>query len=536
MSSTQACGCVNRAIFYNADGGRLGLMAKSGNERGNTLLMLGPEKIKMVIENLEKVVQNLNVAILQIFECEFPDFSSNDEICDAFRTKLTAIKIPYCFITEEQAIVSTMLICAKVDVKIGENIIAMFLHDQKLDIYEYEFTKAGYKKIRFDVKDLDKKEQIHSVRGRVIISNPKYVLLAAENLANLLMTRLTKVLKEPRLYAFQFDITESKDVMMVELSKWVLDKTQTKYYILPTVSQNIRIMNTACEELITVDNCECLPLKKSCIIPKSVDFVLILNQNRYQKMNQNCHRNQITISIDADNFLNSESEPIMLPQIESLSLSLNGILDFKNPVIGFCDNFSVICVKKDEENGYEFVENWNAFPETLSDVIVCMDQKKPIFGRSKQKPYCNPNPYFNDGSQTEPGYVVYDLIKILSMPPDAIEVDDRWDLIKILSMPPDAIEVDDRWGFRITQDEDHPVLLEVRTHNDEMKLATPAFLMAIFLKEQIKVIKNEIGEKPKQLSFCILDENYSNEEKERIKNGLKESCDLLKIGCNFVDV
>uniref|UniRef100_A0AC35GKW0 Uncharacterized protein n=1 Tax=Panagrolaimus sp. PS1159 TaxID=55785 RepID=A0AC35GKW0_9BILA len=84
--------------------------------------------------------------------------------------------------------------------------------------------------------------------------------------------------------------------------------------------------------------------------------------------------------------------------------------------------------------------------------------------------------------------------------------------------------------FTITKDVDNPVLLEFDTFENSRKQASPAFLMAILLKQHIKSIKKEIGKRPTKLGFRILEEFESLEARKRVENGLKEACEMMKIG------
>uniref|UniRef100_A0A914PHD9 Uncharacterized protein n=1 Tax=Panagrolaimus davidi TaxID=227884 RepID=A0A914PHD9_9BILA len=86
-------------------------------------------------------------------------------------------------------------------------------------------------------------------------------------------------------------------------------------------------------------------------------------------------------------------------------------------------------------------------------------------------------------------------------------------LPKIMSMPSNKIQTDTEWGFTITKDDDNPVLLEFDSHDGSKKAASPAFLMAILLKEHKKVIKAEIGKKPKEFGFCIFGDFNAESQK-----------------------
>uniref|UniRef100_A0A914YVM7 Uncharacterized protein n=1 Tax=Panagrolaimus superbus TaxID=310955 RepID=A0A914YVM7_9BILA len=103
-----------------------------------------------------------------------------------------------------------------------------------------------------------------------------------------------------------------------------------------------------------------------------------------------------------------------------------------------------------------------------------------------------------------------------------------YDLIKIMSLSPDNIKHEHHWGFQIVKDSENPVLIEFETHEGYAQAASPAFLMKMLLREHMKAIKIDVGEKPTKLGFCLLDD-FTVEAKKRVENGLEAACKLLKI-------
>uniref|UniRef100_A0AC34FY50 Uncharacterized protein n=1 Tax=Panagrolaimus sp. ES5 TaxID=591445 RepID=A0AC34FY50_9BILA len=84
-----------------------------------------------------------------------------------------------------------------------------------------------------------------------------------------------------------------------------------------------------------------------------------------------------------------------------------------------------------------------------------------------------------------------------------------YDLIKILSIPIDDPKVEENWKFEFTKDSENPILIKFDDREDDEKLLSPpTLIMALFLKEHKKAVKAETGKKPDKFGFCILDENY----------------------------
>ena len=73
----------------------------------------------------------------------------------------------------------------------------------------------------------------------------------------------------------------------------------------------------------------------------------------------------------------------------------------------------------------------------------------------------------------------------------------------------------EKFGFEITFNEKDETILHFDGPKKTRKCATPAFLMAMFIKEHIKAIKLETGIKPEKLT-CLVDE-CSNAQKQKIK-------------------
>uniref|UniRef100_A0AC35FKR5 Uncharacterized protein n=1 Tax=Panagrolaimus sp. PS1159 TaxID=55785 RepID=A0AC35FKR5_9BILA len=182
---------------------------------------------------------------------------------------------------------------------------------------------------------------------------------------------------------------------------------------------------------------------------------------------------------------------------------MNVLLKSKIPFIGCYDNSSVIGIYEGFEKGYKFMDEWNGM--FGKDCFISFDRKRPKFGQAAI-----------DSLKTKNTFVVFDLIKIMSMPPDQIQMDKTW-------------------GFTFTKDDKNPVLLKFDTFDRTKKTSSPSFLMAMYLRQHLKAIKSKVGEKPKEIALWIFDKDFNEKERKRIKKGIKESCRLLKIDVYFVD-
>uniref|UniRef100_A0A914PER6 Uncharacterized protein n=1 Tax=Panagrolaimus davidi TaxID=227884 RepID=A0A914PER6_9BILA len=192
---------------------------------------------------------------------------------------------------------------------------------------------------------------------------------------------------------------------------------------------------------------------------------------------EECHRIKLTLSVDINTFPTIKHEAIIITEVAALPHKLNADLTENIPVIGFFDNSSVIC----------------------------------MYGRDLYIDFTEERPTFVDKAEN-----VNSLVGAV------------YDLIKILSLPPDNIKAEHHWGFKIAKDAENPVLIEFETYEGYAQAAPPAFLMKMMLREHIKAIKNESNEKPTKLGFYLFDE-FDDDAKKRVENGLEEACKLLNV-------
>uniref|UniRef100_A0AC34FST2 Uncharacterized protein n=1 Tax=Panagrolaimus sp. ES5 TaxID=591445 RepID=A0AC34FST2_9BILA len=176
-------------------------------------------------------------------------------------------------------------------------------------------------------------------------------------------------------------------------------------------------------------------------------------------------------------------------------------MDSKIPVIGFFDNSSVICIFDETENCYKFSENWNGLYG--EDLYIAFDEEKPKYRNQAIKVL-----------KRKPTFVVYDLLQIMA-----------------------SKENDDfNWKFKITKDDENPILIEFDNFDGNKTAATPEFLMALFLKDHIKAIKHEIGTKPTEIGFVFFDkkDKLKCDDYSMLKEGINKSCGLMKLDCKII--
>uniref|UniRef100_A0A914Y2V5 Uncharacterized protein n=1 Tax=Panagrolaimus superbus TaxID=310955 RepID=A0A914Y2V5_9BILA len=168
----------------------------------------------------------------------------------------------------------------------------------------------------------------------------------------------------------------------------------------------------------------------------------------------------------------------------------------KCPVITFYDNLSFISVYNEDSGEYEALEEWNG--DEGAQLFISFDEEKPK--------YCDEAAEVYD---IKPSFVVYDLVKIMSIPPKNLKAERS------------------HWCFRITKDDKNPVLIEFDNFDGTKKAASPEFLMALLLKQHLKVITAKLGTKQKHLSYAFPD--LTDKEYNRVIGSLHKASKLINV-------
>uniref|UniRef100_A0AC34GZQ1 Uncharacterized protein n=1 Tax=Panagrolaimus sp. ES5 TaxID=591445 RepID=A0AC34GZQ1_9BILA len=429
------------------------------------------------------------------------------EFCEKLAAKLKNIQIPFRFMPLFYFATMSQLIAAKINPEVDNEILKIC---EKQDIFRFltfSRTENGY--LLKKVREIPKKK--FSTEAILDSTNPTKIII-------------TLNFSCPEAVALKSFLSAWNPIILPELAEFFLFRTlketvdhifglesSKKYFIIPKSDQfgiaPVESYTNESEVFFSTNTDDYLPLKKSIIVTRfDKQFLLIkrLDKQILQKVVQKPHeitkeghRIKLTLSIDINNLPTLNHEGVLLSRVKNMPKKLKVEKTEKLPIIGFFDYASVICLWNEENNCYEFLDSWNG--KFGKDLFLDLMFPKPKFVNSSTK-------------VTSLSAAVYDLIKIMSMPPDDIKVDPKW-------------------KFNFTKDEDHPVLLEFDTYENDRKHATPAFLMALFLNEHIRAIKKETGIKPTKLGFRLLDEFENAEARKRVEAGLKEACGLIKIEC-----
>uniref|UniRef100_A0A914Z924 Uncharacterized protein n=1 Tax=Panagrolaimus superbus TaxID=310955 RepID=A0A914Z924_9BILA len=267
--------------------------------------------------------------------------------------------------------------------------------------------------------------------------------------------------------------------------------------------------------LIACEKGEELPFKRTVQIPRTpLEYFTgysggendteIIGRNLV-KLPEEAFAYEITLEVDTENILNHNVKKILLDN-SRFAKDLEKMVPSKSPVIGFMGELSFIYINNaKKEDGYKPLKSWNG--NLGKELYISFDEKKPKFFEKAIESFklnCNS--------------VVHNILEAMSINSDAIPT------FKSI-------------GYNLTaasESNNEEVLFEYNNFDGTKKSESPSSLMTLLLKEHLKAIKEEIGEKPKEISLFIFD-NFKDEEKKRVLKGLEAACQTLKLKCNFVE-
>uniref|UniRef100_A0AC34FTI7 Tail specific protease domain-containing protein n=1 Tax=Panagrolaimus sp. ES5 TaxID=591445 RepID=A0AC34FTI7_9BILA len=476
------------------------------------------ENVKVFVQNIPSIfTKNFKTVIIQLFEFETSEYPNNYQFCKVIRNYFDFIKIPYYFISGQNYLHTTLLAASNITAKVNDYVSFVSLINDDYIVEKYQFSENGHNffgigKISSSRKPEIIKKQFLGFTNSAPKIVPFTLIFGSKN--NAAAEKLQNVMPISDGFVV-VDIQENGGAEIqgiVEISKWILDNKNIKCYFLPKCCTEFLVVGKyggkILPNVLTKLNSG-LPSKNEGLFARSNieyfeaystlgrDYVYLSQLH----LDKNCHRYNIICNVDINNFVFYQVKTIIIEQIKNLPTTLNKIVDSKIPVIGFPDNLSFMCICGDD--GYKFVDEWNGvYGEEL---FISFADEKPKYCRQAV-----------EDCKIKPTSVIFDILKILSMPANQIEPH--------LS-----------WTFKITKDSENPVLIEFDNFDGTKKAASPTLLMAMLLKEHLKVMKKESGKKPKEIAFWSLD-SFNAEEKKLVKNALKEACKLLKVNCSFVDI
>uniref|UniRef100_A0A914QE70 Uncharacterized protein n=1 Tax=Panagrolaimus davidi TaxID=227884 RepID=A0A914QE70_9BILA len=446
--------------------------------------------INKFIANVSKIFDSkIKAIILQVFGFTNKEYPNNIHFCEALKAKLDACKIPYYFMSNVNMAFTAALTTANVS---GENVT--IINSRYGTAMKLEYTENGY----------ILGGSFPNAEALVNSNDIKIVLVTTDKNQQ----RFMKMFKLKNPVLIDTGSLDNHAKALTEVKKWMSDKTYKKFHVIPMAARGYCI-GFECDvkdmQHLRVDNFNVLPFIGivGCSKTSFNQFIAYRNDDKKEivkhqmfKLNGNAHGFNITLKIDINNFPTYEVENVIYDHIVKFPKFCDvwSVRTDLKAVIGILANYSFICINKNGK--FEFLESWGG--QWGDPIYISFDKKKPQFGKVAEEIIAKHGKY---GVQ---------------------------DLILIMSEGSEAPTTIPERGYTFTKDDENPILLEFETFDGTKKSASPEFLMAMLIRQQLKAIEAEIGKKPVSIGFCIF--NDLNEKQENnLQNALGKACELMKI-------
>uniref|UniRef100_A0AC34F7B0 Uncharacterized protein n=1 Tax=Panagrolaimus sp. ES5 TaxID=591445 RepID=A0AC34F7B0_9BILA len=435
------------------------------------------ENAKEFVENIPRIFWNCKSVILSIFDIYSNKYANNLEFCIAVKTKMKKHKIQHEFISSEHYFFSTALIASNVCLQ--NPCFFILVKKDKMIIASSALSQAGHQLKDYKQINLDENADPKNGTSEISISGKidcNIILIDERPDAAAIKISGSDVSETNKVHCIE-NINNYKNDFALELTKWQMFDFYNQYNFLPICIRKFLITDSTNNEILSTNLGESLPLKKSCIVPTFPTKYFLKHFD--ETTGQFYTLSEIILDQPChENIIDLTVDKDNFPNYQLIHRIV--------PEIQF--NFRLSCAKN---------------LETYVPIIGFRDNLSFICASKNRNKY---DYFFLEG----------------------------WnDILSIMSMPADNVKVKAAWGFGISKNEKYPILIGFNDFNGNRNAASPAFLMALLLKEHLKAIQTETGEYPKEIAFYLFN-RYNEEEESRIKQQLKKSCQILKLKCTFV--
>uniref|UniRef100_A0A914NZL4 Uncharacterized protein n=1 Tax=Panagrolaimus davidi TaxID=227884 RepID=A0A914NZL4_9BILA len=232
-------------------------------------LCLPSDEIKIDELYLDK--NKYEAIIVNIFDMDVENtkYKSRHELRTALKAKLNSLEIPNYFMCTSDVTFATYLIMTGINnLQFDETVLIATNFLVQIHVNELKFTPNGYKIIRNDEIDINQKYD--EIREKILgSSNPKKII--GRNIGN--RSPIKKFIKSKKLVLSNTNPDNYIDRFITETCKWILDKSCTKYHILPIYRREINVCsyyNCYYDTLLVFDEDDILPCSKEVDFPRSV--------------------------------------------------------------------------------------------------------------------------------------------------------------------------------------------------------------------------------------------------------------------------
>ena len=192
------------------------------------------------------------------------------------KKRVRPMEIPHIFMSSNEHMLTSIVVAANVDVNFGEAVVVVLVDENDYVVTELTYTSKGYKEgEQRDCSDV-KAMYPPTIRKRILgPNNPAKVILHA-NTPGLPSMKLLKekALKKDgeKVIILEENYHDYEPKLMLAIVKWLLDKSFTKFYVLPLAYRTYMIgfeCGGVKHPIIICKKGDVLPFKKTVVVSKS---------------------------------------------------------------------------------------------------------------------------------------------------------------------------------------------------------------------------------------------------------------------------
>uniref|UniRef100_A0A914QNZ7 Uncharacterized protein n=1 Tax=Panagrolaimus davidi TaxID=227884 RepID=A0A914QNZ7_9BILA len=218
-----------------------------GNKSKNfiTKFDVTPETAMAFEEAIENIFdEKCQAIIFHIFNFKPLGYLHVMKFAYEIRVKLADKKIYNFFYSGQSLFTSGLLISAKIKSTKNDILFVVRVHgDDRLSIFEYLFTDAGYKQIREDMILKANDEPAHDLRKKILKgTKPKHIIVYCENGELPIMKKLKKnVFTNEKIHRLDKNILKESIVQTLKITKYVRDRSIVKYHVIPKCAKHFAV-------------------------------------------------------------------------------------------------------------------------------------------------------------------------------------------------------------------------------------------------------------------------------------------------------
>uniref|UniRef100_A0A914QKQ6 Uncharacterized protein n=1 Tax=Panagrolaimus davidi TaxID=227884 RepID=A0A914QKQ6_9BILA len=225
------------------------------------------------IKDIPMLFKNVKGVLLNIFRYNPKnEFKSNLHFCEAIKAKMDEHNIRHYFDSVKNFTHSLLFSNSKISIKTRNKVLVVVGVIETVQLLEYEYTENGYKETTIINLSINIQEDSKIAKEKILCSrNPKKIILVGNPDGKELTKFLRIALKSDKLIAFDYPPSCNSQSFINEWTKWFMDKTYTKYFVMPSNARTY-ILGSKIDgknySLITLNSLQILPFSTDITLRK----------------------------------------------------------------------------------------------------------------------------------------------------------------------------------------------------------------------------------------------------------------------------